>query len=316
MKKKLSIPLCVMRRRFAPSILHAAIFFLVACLALAGSAARSRAQNDAASQPVRPEYRWSVDVPILAAGTTLLITGNLLKVNRKFVPAEGLDVSDIHWSFDRRVIGEHSTKADTYSDYFRDASVAYPMVLAMIYQPAGTRVNGTFRRSIVYGEAILITEGISWFIKKSVDRPRPFTYLPSSELPDNPAYDVTSEAAFRSMPSGHASISFCAAGFTLSDHLISRPHASWQERAAVNFLGGFLAGVTTGMRIEGGQHFPSDTIVGGLIGTTGGVAVPLFHHYIGTDGRRAAWPSARAWCQALAGEIVGIGSGFLVAETY
>jgi membrane-associated phospholipid phosphatase len=305
-----------MRRRIESPVLRAAALFLFVCLPLLGLPGRSRAQSNPAPPPLRPEYRWIFDVPVLTAGAALLIASSTLDAKRRFVPDEGIDPDDIRWSLDRRMIGERSTKADGDSDYFCDIAAAYPMMLAMLCQPAGSRINGTFWRSLEYAESILITGSLSWFIKESAGRPRPYAYLPGSERPNNAAYDVTTAEAFRSMPSEHATIAFCAANFSLTDHLISRPAASWQERAAVGFIGGFLAGTTAGLRVEGGQHFPSDTIVGGLIGTVGGVAIPLFHHYIGADGQRSGWPSARAWWQALAGEIAGIGAGVLLAETY
>lgn len=102
----------------------------------------------------------------------------------------------------------------------------------------------------------------------------------------------------------------------MTDHLISPPEASWKERVGTAFIGGCLAGTTSGLRIEGGQHFPSDVIVGGLIGTATGVGVPLVHHYVSRTARRAALPSWRAWKQAILGETVGIVAGLLIAETY
>jgi membrane-associated phospholipid phosphatase len=303
-------------RRIKSSALRAAATLMIVCSLLLALPGGTRAQGEAPSPPVHPKLRWLVDVPLLATGAALLAIGNPLDVTRKVVPPQGLSPSDIHWSLDRNAIGEHSTRADKESDYFRDAAVAYPMVLAFISQPSGMRASGTLRRSIVYVEAIMISEGISSVMKNSADRPRPYTYLPANERPNDPAYDVTSDEAFRSMPSGHSTISFCAAGFAIADHLISKPDASWREHAGVALLGGFLAGMTAGMRMEGGQHFPSDTIVGGLIGTASGITVPLVHHYLSADGRRAGLPSARAWGHAIAGGLVGVGIGVLASELY
>jgi membrane-associated phospholipid phosphatase len=288
----------------------------IVCLAVLFLPGRSNAQSEEPARSVHPELRWLVDAPIVGVGVTLLAIGNPLDVTRKVVPDQGLDPSDIHWSIDRNTVGERSTKADNDSDYFRDAAVAYPLVLAFVSQPSGERLSGTLRRSLVYVEAILVSEGVSAIIKNSTDRPRPFTYLPIDERPDNPAYDVTSDEAFRSMPSGHATISFCAASFAITDHLLSRPEADWKEHAGVGFIGGLLAGLTASLRVEGGQHFPSDTIVGALIGSAGGTGVPLLHHYIGAGGRRGKMPSGRAWWQALAGEAAGIGVGVVAAHYY
>jgi len=263
-----------------------------------------------------PELGWWRDASMLGTGVTLLQIGSRLPVHRQDVPPEGLDPARIRWSFDRSVIGERSTRADTESDYYRDALIAYPMVLAFVSQPPGTRWGGTLRRSLMYAEAIGLSEGITAIVKSTDDRPRPFTYLPSEERPDNGAFDVTLEESFRSMPSGHATITFCAAGFAMTDHLLTRPDAGWAENAGVAFVAGFLAGITAELRIEGGQHFPSDTIVGGLIGTAAGVSVPLLHRSLGPERKRGRMPPRRAWLQAIAGEIAGIGAGVLSGEAY
>lgn len=285
-----------------------AVWVLVA-LALIGMPPRVTAQTGATCAPTHPEYRLLLDAPLLAAGATLLVVGSQLDVTRKFVPPEGLDRSDIHWSLDRNIIGERSVRADRDSDIFRDLAFAYPAILTFVSQPSGDRWRGSFQHLLEYAEAMLIAEGMSSVIKRWADRPRPFTYLPEGERPNNSAYNVTSDEAFESMPSGHAAMSFCSASFTIADHLLARPQASGLERAAVAFVGGYLAGMTVGMRLEGGQHFPSDTMVGALIGTTCGVATPMVHHYIGAGCKLSALPPARIWWHALAFEVIGIGAG-------
>jgi hypothetical protein len=267
-----------------------------------------------ASAPVHPEYHWPLDASLYVAGTALLLGSNPLDVTTKPVPPEGLNRSAIHWSVDREIIGERSRKADKDSDLFRDGAVAYPMLLALISQPSGARVGGMLRRSVIYVESIMVCEGISSMVKNLADRPRPYTYLAEADRPKDSAYNVTSDEAFRSMPSGHSTISFCAAGFAMADHLITRPDARWEEHVAVGLVGGMLAGMTAGMRLEGGQHFPSDTIIGGAIGIASGVTVPLVHHYIDAEGRRAPRASTRAWLQAAAGTAVGACIGIWASE--
>jgi membrane-associated phospholipid phosphatase len=285
-------------------------------LALLGVPCVSQAQSDLLASTVYPEFRWQVETPLVASGVALLAVGSSLSVTHKIVPAAGLDPADIRLTIDRRVVGENSTRADKDSDYFAVAAVAYPMALSLVTQPSGMRVHGTLRRSVLYAESILLAGGVALLLKNGAEWPRPYTYLPADQRPNNPAYDVTADDAFRSMPSGHATTVFVGAAFAMTDYLISFPEASWRNRASVAFLGGFLAGITSGLRIEGGMHFPTDTMVGGLIGTASGVAVPLVHRYISPDDRQAARPPARAWWQAIGGEAVGIAAGYLAAETY
>jgi membrane-associated phospholipid phosphatase len=263
------------------------------------------------ASPIRPRYRWSVDAPLAGAAGGLLIVASRLSVSHQVVPPQGLDPATIHWAIDRRVVGKVSERADSDSDYFLVGSLAYPMVLAFASQPSGARLGGTLHRTLEYAEAYALAEGVNTILKSSIDRPRPYTYLPVGARPDNPAYDVTTDVAFSSMPSGHAVQAFTGAAFGVTDHLLTRPAASWQERVAISAVGGFLAGATATLRVEGGQHFPTDTFVGGLIGTASGVTVPLLHHYATPDGRRAPRPSGRAWWQAIGGFVGGMALGYV-----
>jgi membrane-associated phospholipid phosphatase len=301
-------------RQTTRSVRRRRLVSAVMCLLLLGPAARAQAQGDVPAPPMHPRSRWLLDAPLLVSGATLLLVSRPLSVTRQVVPPQGLNPNTIFWSFDRSVVGNASTRADRASDYFAGAALAYPMMLAFVSQPSGTRWSGTLRRALVYSETILIAEGMASVLKNLADRPRPFTYLPVDQRPTTPAFDVTADEAFRSMPSGHATLAFSAATFAMTDHLISRPNASWQERVAISSLGGVMAGMTGLLRVEGGQHFPSDVIVGGLIGTASGITVPLVHHYITADGHRAGLPSGRAWWQAIAGYVGGIGVGIVAAK--
>jgi hypothetical protein len=277
-------------RQTTRSVRRRRLVSAVMCLLLLGPAARAQAQGDVPAPPMHPRSRWLLDAPLLVSGATLLLVSRPLSVTRQVVPPQGLNPNTIFWSFDRSVVGNASTRADRASDYFAGAALAYPMMLAFVSQPSGTRWSGTLRRALVY------------------------SYLPVDQRPTTPAFDVTADEAFRSMPSGHATLAFSAATFAMTDHLISRPNASWQERVAISSLGGVMAGMTGLLRVEGGQHFPSDVIVGGLIGTASGITVPLVHHYITADGHRAGLPSGRAWWQAIAGYVGGIGVGIVAAK--
>jgi membrane-associated phospholipid phosphatase len=281
--------------------------------AATGSAADSSAA--AARRGVYPHFGWSVDAPVVGASVALLAGGVAMTTDKQVVPPVGLDPGGIHWSVDRDAIGHNSTDANAASNWFRNAAVIYPMALTFASAPGGERWRVTATRAIVYGEAVLVAESIAGIVKVSTARPRPFTYLPESERPDHPKYDVTDSRAFQSMPSGHAATSWCAASFAITDHLISRPQAGWLERSAVGFVGGWLASSTARLRVEAGQHFPSDVMTGSLIGAASGVSVPLLHRWFrGHD--RAPMPSGHAWLQALAGTAVGVGAGYLTANAF
>jgi len=128
---------------------------------------------DSALRPVHPEVRWGKDGWHVAGGIGLIAAAQLLEVSIRFVPPQGLDPADIHWSFDREQVGKLNAEALDASDLASATSVAYPMVVAFASQPSGERVSGTLRRSVVYLEAYLLATGTSKLIKSSADRPSP-----------------------------------------------------------------------------------------------------------------------------------------------
>ena len=276
--------------------------------------ARGDSLTVAARSFVHPELRWPMDATLAAAGFTMIAAAELMDTSIRPVPPEGLDPDEIHWSWDRDQIGKLSPQAADASDIASAAAVAYPMAIAFVSQPPGERFSGTLRRSVVYLESFLLATGTSKLIKNSTDRPRPYTYVPEDQRTDA-IYDVTKEEAFQSMPSSHASSTFCGAAFAMTDHLLTRPHAAWPERVGVAFAGGFLAGMTSTLRVSAGKHFPTDVLAGGAIGMASGIAVPLAHRYVTPSRERGPSPSGRAWLQAFGGLLAGVGGGIVAAQS-
>ena len=266
----------------------------------------------AAAQRPQPEPDVRRDGIHVAAGAALVAGAEFLRVDVRPVPAQGFDRAAIRWSLDRDQIGHLEPRAVAASDVASGVTIAYPMLLAFATQPAGQRASGTLRRAVVYLESYLVATAATRWLKGSLDRPRPYTYLSTAERPGEAAYDVRDDEAFESMPSGHASSSFCGAAFALTDHLLTRPRAPALERIGVGFGGGLLAGMTSTLRVRAGKHFPSDVLAGAAIGTTSGIVVPLAHRYLAA-GRRAPLPSRRAWLEAVGGLAAGVGTGMLIA---
>jgi membrane-associated phospholipid phosphatase len=291
----------------------------MSAVALASGLATSVAAQDTASAPkpvaVQPQFSWKLDAPIAGVGLAALLGAAAMTTDVQTVPAAGLDPSTIHWSVDRDAVGHLSTDANAASNWFRNAAVVYPVALAFASAPSDTRLRSTGTRVVVYGESMLLAGGITSLIKIGDSRPRPFTYVPASSLPDHDRYRTDDKRAFHSMPSGHASTTACAASFAITDHLLTRPQAHWLERAAVGFTSGALAASTASLRVEAGQHFPSDVMAGAAIGTATGIGVPLLHRWIAGD-HVTPRPTGHAWLQAGAGAVVGIGTGLLIAEGF
>jgi membrane-associated phospholipid phosphatase len=213
------------------------------------------------------------------------------------------------------VIGNPSTSADKVSDVASLATLVGPPVLALLTQPGVRGFGNVVRRPFVlYGQSLLLAQALTQVLKHVDDRPRPFTYLPAAERPTDSNYEVTGEDAFLSMPSGHSATAFAAASYAATDNLLSRPDAGSTEHVAVAAIGAMLAGFTANLRIKADQHFPSDALVGGLIGTASGVSVPLLHSYVLPGGGRAPRPEGHAWLVTAVGYVLGTGAGVALSS--
>ncbi len=188
-----------------------------------------------------PDYRKGREITLSGVGAGFLVTGLLVPVDDREVPAQGFDPGEIAWSVDRGIVGNNSLDADAASDWTRTAAQVFPFVLTLVTGEPGERWRGFGRSSLVYAETFLIGQGFTLLAKTMLGRARPFAYLSPEERPDDSAYDVTRERTFRSMPSGHTSAAWTGAALGMTEHLLRRPEASWLERAGVGFLGGALA---------------------------------------------------------------------------
>lgn len=117
------------------------------------------------------------------------------------------------------------------------------------------------RRTLAAFEAGLWAASLTEVLKAAVGRPRPVLYT------DQAATEVNSGSA-RSFPSGHTSLAFA---FATSYWLARR---DLHGRPGV--LGWLAVGVAAGVgvsRVAAGKHFPSDALVGALLGTASGLVV-------------------------------------------
>lgn len=131
--------------------------------------------------------------------------------------------------------------------------------------------------ALMFGETILVTVGATEVLKRSVARHRPYTY---NRGLDDPTIEgmigPDSTDARASFPSGHASTAFASATFAAS--VLTQTY-SWPRGvdAAVWTLTLGAATATAYGRVRAGKHFPTDVLVGALVGGAVGLLVPSCH---------------------------------------
>ncbi|MDR0569566.1 MAG: phosphatase PAP2 family protein [Spirochaetaceae bacterium] len=131
-----------------------------------------------------------------------------------------------------------------------------------------TDIGAVITYGVMYGEALLLTFGTTEIIKKASGRSRPYTYF--GGVPEGLETDY-----YKSFPSRHSAIAFMSAGFLSSTFFTEYPNS----RLKLPVIAGSyaLAAGIGALRIASGNHFLTDVLAGGLIGSLYGYLIPLLH---------------------------------------
>ena len=178
-----------------------------------------------------------------------------------------LDENAGFW-FDRSARHRWSLAADHISDYLMYATAASPLFL--LATKSGGREPWTIL--VMYGQAQLINNGVTYLLKSLVARPRPFV---TGDDPRIPLELKLRKEALRSFPSGHTSNTFTAAVFLGSLFEQLEPESAvrgWVWGGALT-----AASLTGILRYVAGRHYPTDILAGALLGATVGYLVPQIH---------------------------------------
>lgn len=125
-------------------------------------------------------------------------------------------------------------------------SILTPM--AILCEGFSKKDSNTFNKGVVIGASFVISTGITFGLKYSMKRPRPFTTYSFIEK--------VSDAGSPSFPSGHTSEAFSTATS------LSLAFPKWYV-IAPSFL---WAGAVGYSRMDLGVHYPSDVLAGAIIG--------------------------------------------------
>jgi membrane-associated phospholipid phosphatase len=168
--------------------------------------------------------------------------------------------------FDRPAIDRYSERISDASYLLAGAAVAAP--LALLLYPDVRQDWRTF--SLMYAETAALAAIIPALAKGAVGRYRPYAY--NTDVPMDTRAAAEAKASFFSR---HASLSFASAVFLSTVYDAYRPRS--RARPYI-WCGSLVAAAAVGvMRVESGDHFPTDVIVGAAVGCVVGYAVPRMH---------------------------------------
>ena len=217
-----------------------------------------------------------LDGALTAGGLALFSVAEALRRAQKPLTKDdikALDRSNVN-GFDRPATAQWSPTAHDVSDGQILALVTAPLVLAIT--TPGSRQSLTV--AAMYGEALLVANGLGELLNGVTKRTRPFAYNGDPNIPPKPLSEVD---ARRSFPSGHTTNAFTAAVFLSSVFAKLYPGSSARPRMWAGSL--TLAVATGSMRYQAGKHFPTDIFSGAVLGSLVGWGVPKLHEVDGVD---------------------------------
>lgn len=212
------------------------------------------------------ELNTGKETVIIGAGTAIGIAALIVVLNNDKLTEDGISLfkpEDVN-KFDRIAIGPYQD--DVLADALLYGSYLLPLTF-LTYDE--TREDfGTL--ALMYGEVFLLNKGINTLIKGLTTRNRPFVYDAGSPIEEK--YKVNARHSFYS---GHTSVTASNSFFTakvFSEYLTDNTAKVliWSAAAIIPAVTGFS-------RINTHNHFPTDVIVGYIVGAAIGYLIPELH---------------------------------------
>lgn len=169
---------------------------------------------------------------------------------------------------DRPATDRWAPGADRGSDYLVTGQLIAPLSLPFTEngsdQPA--------RLSVMYLETMALNSGLTYLLKNTFNRARPFVYNRDSSIPDELKISRTARKSF---PSGHTANAFASMVFLATVYEQVNPQSSLKSTVWAGCLAS--ATLTGVLRVSSGRHFVTDVLAGAVLGSLVGYVVPKLH---------------------------------------
>ena len=214
------------------------------------------------------ELNTGKEAAIIGAGTVIGLTALIVVLNNDNLTEDGINSfkpEDVN-KFDRIAIGPYQD--DVLGDALLYGSYLLPLTF-LAYDE--TREDfGTL--ALMYGEVVLLNAGINGLVKGLTTRNRPFVYDDNSPLEQK--YKIDARHSFYS---GHTSFTASNAFFTAR---VFTEYLTDNTAKTLIWIAAALIPAVTGLsRINTHNHFPTDVIVGYIVGAAIGYLIPELHKY-------------------------------------
>lgn len=175
------------------------------------------------------------------------------------------DINDVN-SFDRPFMNPYSKALDYTATGLELASLMTPLFLIPTPQ------SDYWKLGVEYVETMAFSWGSKELAKHCVTRYRPYMYFEGAPL------DAIDDGDYKdSFFSGHATLSFAAAGFTTYQALTYLPDSPYKWiTIGVSYA---LCTTTAVLRLASGNHFMTDILCGAVVGSALGFFIPWLNHF-------------------------------------
>lgn len=207
------------------------------------------------------EYEWDTsvkkDVPIVLSAVALNLSAIVYQESidpLSSTEIERLETNDII-SFDRCATSWYNPDLDKISDYTLLFGALIPALVSFA-QDDGQNFNEDM---LIYGEILALQAGIGQWCKALSKRERPYMY--NENVSEEKKQGLDARFSFFSL---HTSTAFSAAVY--GSYLYEKKGG---ENSTLFWIANLaLASTTAGLRLASGEHFPTDVIVGALVGSS------------------------------------------------
>lgn len=242
-----------------------------------------------------PAWELATAPWLITVGTSLSLQAEHGLVGLSEAEVAALDRNSIN-GFDRYATRRSSDAWARATDVLVYSSIAGALAMG------GFAGGSDWRGATMAFEALGLTYLTTSLVKVRAGRTRPLAY--NDGLPAEDRRRIVEDGDVRaSFFSGHSSMAFAAAVFASSYYQTRYPDNDAEARLL--WIGSLTAASATAFgRVQAGKHFPTDVLVGAIVGAAIGWVIPRIHE------QEVSGPAARGAGQPapiLVGFRIGVG---------